>query len=212
MPVSRSPALPISLTRKVSPHPDINMRFVPSDPLTPDLIAAVRSGDRAAFEVLFRAWYARLAEYAAHLLASADAAEDAVQDVFIAVWDRRASLPDHTKLAAYLHRAVRNRAFNQMRDRRVVERWAEDPEHAERQSPPADAAVLHAELAVTVSNALRSLAPRTREVFLLSREQGLTYNEIASALDISVKTVETLMGRALRALRTTLGPHVTGDT
>jgi RNA polymerase sigma-70 factor (ECF subfamily) len=188
------------------------MGVVTSDPLTPELLAAVRGGDRRAFERLFRAWYGSLAEYAARLLGNADTAEDAVQEVFVSVWRRREDLPEFGKLAAYLHRAVRNRALNQMRDQQTAERWATAAEIDRPPAPEADAGVLHAELADTIERAVAELPPRTREVFYLSREKGLTYNEIAAALDISVKTVETLMGRALRALRERLGPHVTGDT
>lgn len=188
------------------------MVVVTSDPLTPELLAEVRAGDRRAFERLFRAWYGSLAEYAARLLGNADAAEDAVQEVFVALWRRRDAIPAFDKLAAYLHRAVRNRALNQMRDQQTAERWASAAEVDRPETPHADAEMLYAELANTVARAIEELPPRTREVFYLSREKNLTYNDIAVALDISVKTVETLMGRALRALRETLGPRVTGDT
>jgi RNA polymerase sigma-70 factor (ECF subfamily) len=70
---------------------------------------------------------------------------------------------------------------------------------------------MEADLALALSDALGSLAPRTREVFVLSREQGLTYPQIATTLDISVKTVETLMGRALKALRLRLGGQLLPD-
>lgn len=181
----------------------------PSDPSTPELLAAVRAGDRGAFERLFRHWYARLADYAAGLTRSADTAEDAVQDVFIAIWKRREALPEHTKLAAYLHRAVRNRALNQLRGQQSTDGLSDAAEDDAPTATSADAELLTGELSDAIARALAELAPRTREVFQLSREQGLTYNEIAAALDISVKTVETLMGRALRQLRTRLSPHIT---
>jgi RNA polymerase sigma-70 factor (ECF subfamily) len=172
--------------------------------LDPDTIAAVRSGDRAAFERLFRAWYARLAEYAAGITRSRDTAEDVVQEVFIAVWRRRDALPDADKVGAYLHRAVRNRALNQLRGQKGMSSLS-DEEMEEPASPvAADADVEYADLASAVAAALDSLAPRTREVFLLSREQELTYAQIADTLGLSVKTVETLMGRALRAMRARL--------
>jgi RNA polymerase sigma-70 factor (ECF subfamily) len=78
--------------------------------------------------------------------------------------------------------------------------------------PEADAQVLHGELADAVRTAIDALPPRTREVFMMSRDQGLTYQQIADALDLSVKTIETLMGRALRSLRVRLTPHVTRGT
>lgn len=177
------------------------MGFVPSDILTPELIASVRAGDREAFEQVFRLWYSRLADYAYRVAGSRDGAEDAVQDVFIAVWQRRTLIPDAEKLPAYLHRAVRNRALNQVRAVKTADRAAAELGVELREAPPADADVLEREVSDAIESALAALPPRTREVFQLSREQGLTYQQIADALEISVKTVETLMGRGLRALR-----------
>ena len=171
------------------------------DLLTPEFLARLRLGDGDAFERLFRAWYAPLADYAARLVASADAAEDVVQDVFVAIWERRAELPDAGKLAAYLYRSVRNRGLNVIRGQATASRAV-----AQMDADPAVQPVVHErfeqeEVAAAVAAALESLAPRTREVFLLSRNQGLTYAQIAETLGISVKTVETLMGRGLRELR-----------
>jgi RNA polymerase sigma-70 factor (ECF subfamily) len=177
------------------------MGLVASETLTPELIASVRAGDRGAFEQLFRMWYSRLADYAYRISGSRDGAEDAVQDVFIAVWQRRESLPDKTKVPAYLHRAVRNRALNQIRDAKTSDRVATQLDIESREAPHADADVLEQELSDAIEGALAALPARTREVFQLSREQGLTYQQIADTLEISIKTVETLMGRGLRALR-----------
>jgi RNA polymerase sigma-70 factor (ECF subfamily) len=182
------------------------MVAVTSDPPRPLLAPAVRLGDRAAFEQLFRLWYSRLAEYALRLAGSSDAAEDAVQDVFIALWARRDAMPDDDKLTAYLHRAVRNRVLNQLRDERTAARWASTVDADAFQAPSADDELAQSDLARAIAAALDELPPRTREVFSLSRDRELTYAEIAETLGISVKTVETLMGRALRTLRERLRP------
>jgi RNA polymerase sigma-70 factor (ECF subfamily) len=131
------------------------------------------------------------------MLGERDAAEDAVQEVFVAMWRGRAALPEPAALAGYLHRAVRNRALNQLRQRHGD---AVDPDGVIAPALALDR-VEAAELRERLERALRALPPRTREVFLLSRQQGLTYQAIADTLGISVKTVETLMGRAIAALR-----------
>lgn len=179
--------------------------------LAPETVARARAGDRDAFELVFRHWYPRLADYACRLLDGADAAEDAVQDVFVAIWDRRDRLPDADALAGYLFRAVRNRSLNQLRHRRTAGRLlalhGDDPVIA----PDAETGLEDQELDAAYRAALADLAPRGREIFLLSRDQGLTYPEIARTLGISVKTVETLMGRALAALRERLRPRLGGQ-
>lgn len=169
-----------------------------------DLSVLIRAGDRDAFERLFRDWYARLATYAVRLVGSRDAAEDIVQELFVTLWNRRDQLPDMGALPGYLHRAVRNRALNDLRRRRTAERWLalRDPDPVD--VPVAVSTLVEAELAGRIQAALGALPPRTREVFLLHRDQGLTYGGIAAALGISVKTVETLMSRALRSLRQAL--------
>jgi len=175
-----------------------------TDGFTADELARVRAGDRDAFERLFRSWYARLTSYAANLTAQRDAAEDVVQEVFVAVWARRESLPDFEKLPGYLHRAVRNRSLNHLRQQRTAGRWLAGQEPDPGVPPVAESALVGAEAVQRVRAALAALPPRTREVFLLSRDQGLTYPAIAETLGISVKTVETLMSRALRSLRESL--------
>ena len=167
---------------------------------TPDLLARMAAGDEAAFELLFREWYSRLAEHAWRLLGERDAAEDAVQEVMVGLWRARDRLPEASILPGYLHRAVRNRALNQLRARKGT--MADpDGQMLPAVEPDAPRRLEEEQLASQLSAALTALPPRTREVFLLSREQGLTYAGISETLGISVKTVETLMGRAIRALR-----------
>lgn len=179
---------------------------MPEHALDPALLDAIRRGDRIAYERFFRAWYPRLADYAHRLLGDPDQAEDATQEVLIELWRRRDVLPPAEQLSAYLHRSVRNRALNQLRFRQRIS--GGDPEDLPGQqiAPVAQRRLMEADLAAALADAIADLAPRTREVFVLSREQALTYAQIADTLGISIKTVETLMGRALTALRQRLGP------
>lgn len=179
-----------------------------SDLRAAEALARIRAGDRDAFERLFREWYARLADYALRLLGSRDAAEDAVQEVLVAVWQGRSGLPDAGSLAGYLHRAVRNRALNQLRSRQTAGRWLARQDPEPQIAPEAETGIEDRELDAAYRAALAELAPRNREIFVLSREQGLSYREIATTLGISVKTVETLMGRALKSLRERLTPRL----
>ena len=172
--------------------------------LTSAFTARLRAGDRGAFEQLFRGFYPRLADYALSLLADSDAAEDAVQDVFVAVWDGRERLPEGSRLVGYLYRSVRNRALNQIRGRRTAARWLARVEPDPPVSAVPELALEDRELERAYRAALEEVSARGREVFLLSRDQGLSYSQISELLGISVKTVETLMGRVLKSLRAKL--------
>jgi RNA polymerase sigma-70 factor (ECF subfamily) len=176
------------------------------DLLSPQLLARIRQGDRDAFERFFRGWYPRLADYAVRILRSRDAAEDAVQDVLVALWERREKLPDGSALVGYLFRSVRNRSLNQLRQRRTQGRWLATLDPEPTLEPEAETGIEDQELDRAYRAALAEVSPRGREVFLLSRDHGLSYPQIAETLGISVKTVETLMGRVLRTLRGKLIP------
>ena len=191
--------MPLSLLPAMASDPAVDL-------LSPHLLARIRQGDREAFEKFFWGWYPRLANYAVRILQNRDAAEDAVQDGLIALWERREKLPEGSALVGYLFRSVRNRSLNQLRQRRTHGRWlaALDPEPT--LEPEVETGIEDQDLDQAYRAALAEVSPRGREVFLLSRDHGLSYPQIAETLGISVKTVETLMGRVLRSLRSRLIP------
>lgn len=171
-----------------------------------ELLARIRGGDERAFDIVFRDHYASLVRCAEAMLHRRDLAEEIVQDVLLALWQRRDTLDVEDSLRAYLFRATRNRSLNHIRHA-AIERNAE-PEFAAIEPPdaPAPATLIGEEIDVALHRAIATLPPRCREVFELSRVHGLRYSEIATTLAISVKTVEAQMGKALRVLRTQLAP------
>lgn len=163
-----------------------------------------RPGERL-FEDLFRSYYDELCAYAASYVASAHAAEELVQDLFLDVWERRRERDLSEIGRAYLFRALRNRALNHLRRTRVESRW----QSRARQGPPrlAPSAAEDAELTFTIAivrAVIDDMPPRCREVFLLVRGQGLRYDEAAEVLGISRKTVDAQMVKAVTALRAAL--------
>ena len=171
-----------------------------------ELLGRVKAGDDAAFEAVFREWYAPLVRVAAALLQDNDAAEEVAQDVMHELWRRRKVLDPALSLRAYLLRAVRNRALNQLRHLRVRRQTTPMVEALYEAPMGADQPIVASDLAAAASRAMGELPPRCREVFELSRVHGLRYAEIAEALEISEKTVEAQMGKALRVLRERLAP------
>lgn len=171
-----------------------------------DLLDRIRRGDEGAFDEVFREHYAPLVRSAEAMLHRRDLAEEIVQDVMLALWQRREAFVVEDSLRGYLFRATRNRALNHLRHA-AIERKAE-PELSAVDSPDADAptTLVGEEIDVALQRAISVLPPRCREVFELSRVHGLRYAEIATTLGISVKTVEAQMGKALRVLREQLAP------
>ncbi|MFN8571288.1 MAG: RNA polymerase sigma-70 factor [Gemmatimonadaceae bacterium] len=174
------------------------------------LLERLRTGDEQAFEEIFRTWYPTLVRIAGALLKDREQSEEIVQDVLLELWRRRDQLSGEGSAHAYLIRSTRNRALNAIRHAKIEKREA--PYLASPESSPASAfADLEGEeIGVALNRAIDALPERCREVFRMSRMQGLKYTEIASTLGVSVKTVEAHMGRALRLLREQMAPWLPG--
>jgi RNA polymerase sigma-70 factor, ECF subfamily len=175
-----------------------------------ELLDRLRQGDRDAFDAVFRAHYPALVGVAERISGERAVAEELAQDVMLELWRRRESLAVSESLRAYLVRAARNRALNHLRHERMKVRTAPFAAGERVSQPDAPARVAEAEMDAAVRAAVDSLPERCREVFELSRGQGLRYAEIAGVLGISVKTVEAQMGKALRVLRERLAPWLAG--
>lgn len=174
-----------------------------------DVLHRLRGGDHAAFDAIFRQWYEAVVRTANRIVHDPGVAEEVAQEVLLELWRRREQLPDGSSIPGYLLQAARNRALNHVRHLHVqkksqlfVEQLHEPAEHA---NVDAEA---H-ELQAAIHDAIGNLPPRTREVFLLSRERNLRYSEIAEQLGVSVKAVEANMTRALKMLREELAPFLT---
>jgi RNA polymerase sigma-70 factor (ECF subfamily) len=177
-----------------------------------DLQERIRAGDERAFDSVFRTHYAHLVRVAESMLRERALAEEIAQEVMLELWRRRESLDVEQTFAAYLVRSTRNRALNHIRHQRVVAREAAAAAIEPQASRSAEDELLGVELQQAVREAIDALPEKSREVFRLSREQGLKYAEIASVLEISVKTVEKRMGQALSELRERLAPWLAGGS
>jgi RNA polymerase sigma-70 factor (ECF subfamily) len=173
------------------------------------LVRRIREGDERALEVVFRMHFAGMASFVERYVHTPDVAEELVQDIFLKIWTKRTQLAEIESLKTYLYRAARNQALNYLRRGKLERRWAEEQalEGEPATTFAADDDASGSELAAALQEAIDRLPPRCREVFLLSRDGGLTYSEIARALGISIKTVETQMGRGLKALRNALARY-----
>lgn len=167
-----------------------------------DNFERIKNGDEHAFRNLFEVYYPSLCNYASYLLNDADMAEEVVQGLFVKIWEKRTTLTIETSLRNYLFRSVKNLCANLAAQHKVRQLHAgKIRESLQTSEDAADAFLLDAETALRIENAVNSLPEKRREIFRLSREEGLTYLQIAKQLNISVKTVENQMGFALKSLR-----------
>ena len=127
--------------------------------------------------------------------------EDLAQQVFIRFWEKRHTINITTSAGAYLHRMAVNEALAWMRSKKNQPTDEINATTPFKQEADVEQAYLHEELQQQIQRAVATLPPRCRAVFQLSRFEGLSYAEIAKEMDISVKTVEHQMGKALRVMR-----------
>ena len=172
------------------------------------MLQAIQQGDESAFDALFRRYYEPLCHYASSLTdGDLDEAEDLVQQSFVKLWEQRATLQVQWSVKAYLYKMVHNRCLNRLRDAQTREKYkvynAAQLEQGYENDPGAAS-----ELNERILQALDTLPPECRRIFELSRFEELKYREIADQLGISIKTVETQMGKALRLMRTELADYL----
>lgn len=171
--------------------------------------AQIRAGDEQAFESLYRAHFTALCAFARKFVADPAEAEELVQELFLALWEKRGDLMPTVSMRSYLFAAVRNSCLNHIKHLKVREKFqahslALSPEYA---IDPA-VALQAAELQARITLAIDALPDRCGEIFKLSRYEGMKYQEIADQLQLSPRTVEVQIGKALRLLRTQLEPFL----
>lgn len=172
-----------------------------------DFFKALEEDPEAAFEQLFRAYFPYLCTTAYKFIPRSEIVEDLSQEVFYEIWRRRDNLRINTSLKAYLRRAVINKALNHLRDQKAGAH-TEIPEQKEAPRQYIVGQLEADDMQKLIDSAIDELPEKCRLVFLLSRFDQLSYAEIAERLDISPKTVENQIGKALRLLRERLKPFL----
>jgi len=166
------------------------------------LLASLKKGDEIAFEKVFKTHFDSLYNYAYTILKNESAAEEVVQQVFFKIWEKRESLPEETVLKAYLYRAVHNESLNNIKRQKIrtgYQMYALSG--ASEATNNASGKVNMAELQQELHKAMNGLPEQCRTIFQMSRFEDMKYREIADKLNISPKTVENQMGKALKILR-----------
>lgn len=172
-------------------------------------IKKIKKGDRKTFEKLFLRFYEPLCQFSWQFTRSRHVSEELVQEVFLAVWKSRETLDPQRDIKSYLYQSVRNKALNHIKHEQLAEEYNREIEWL----APAPVTQKHhydeqSEFEEAAKKAIENLPDRARQIYKLSRKDGLTYREISNVMDISVKTVESQMSRALKILRKSLSQYL----
>jgi len=165
------------------------------------LVKSIRDGNEDAFEKMFFDYYTPLCRFSKGYVDTVESARDVVQDVFIKIWSNREKFHIHTSVKAYLFQAVRNHSLNEIEKRNRYQTFEEEYIRETEARNVSDADENPEELTHIIWKIADEMPEKRKAVFTLYREHGLSYKEIASILDITRKTVENQMGRALNFIR-----------
>lgn len=177
------------------------------------LVRVIQRGDKKAFEQLFREWYVRLCLYAESIVRDRDMAEDVVQNVFCGLWEKRQEMQIRESVKAYLYRSVYHAALNTLKHEKVKSAFLD---FIQKQGSIAENNIEylmnkenHDRLVLEVNRVIGRLPEQCRDIFRMSRFEGMKNQQIAFELNISVRTVEVQLYRAMKRLREEL-QHLKG--
>lgn len=171
-----------------------------------DQIAGLQEGNKVVFEWVYKLYFKSLYGYAFALLQTDFEAEEIVQKLFVAIWEKKETLQIQTSLKSYLYRSIHNACMNRIKHEKVKQQYTSHTTHVMKTVKPKNPSQVtqYKELKTSLIKALEELPEQCRTVFQLSRFDGLKYKEIANQLGISEKTVENHMGKALKLMRVKL--------
>lgn len=162
----------------------------------------VKNNDQEAFKEIFERYNALLYSHVVNKLDDADEARDMVQDIFIALWERRSAI-EEINLAGYLFTTARNKILNNIRHKKIITRFEQDFKNfaGNHAANNVESALDNRELEALIAAEIAALPERMRQVFELSRKGHLAHQEIADKLGISKHTVNDHIKASLKILR-----------
>ncbi len=170
-----------------------------------DLVEKVKKSNIEAFDILFMKYSRKLYHFSLGYFKSGADAEDMIQEVFVQLWENRDKLDPQYSFNSYIFTITKNKILNVIR-KRVYENKYLDTVSAKQILPnfTTDDQMDFKELLEISEEAIDTLPPKRKQIFKMSRNEGMTYEEIAAELGISKKTVENQMGATLKTLRSYL--------
>jgi RNA polymerase sigma-70 factor (family 1) len=181
-----------------------------------NILDELKDGNEKGYKQLFYYYYRKLCLYAESFVNDPALAEDIVQDTFFSIWEKREELNIEVSLKSYLYRAIHNRCIHYLRHLKVLEKQSKYYSLKLREAEilmriyedTASSGLYKDELEALVSQSIQSLPEKTREIFILSRENGLKNQEIADKLGLTIKAIEYHISKALENLRIQLKDYL----
>lgn len=170
------------------------------------LFNLIKKNNQKAFEDLFNKYYQTLCDFSYMMTSNKSLAEEVVADVFANIWIKRKKIHIDKNLQSYLFKSTKNLTISYIRkNKKPIVFFDEDTFFSQSLFVNQEVKKTKKEMKVEAENLLKIVPERSREVFILHRYNELKYKDIAEMLNISVKTVEKHMSKALKLLRENYG-------
>lgn len=173
------------------------------------LVKRLKRSDKKAFDRLYRTHEEKLYAFAYKLTHSHEEAKEIVQYTFLKIWEKRSTIDEEKNFEAFLFTIARNKVYNKARKRTYAHAYENYLKNklSHRQNNGTEESLQYHETWEIVQNAIEQLPPRRKEVFTMSRMNGLSNREIANLTDTSVSNIENHINKALKVLRVYLSNH-----
>nr|WP_319998398.1 RNA polymerase sigma-70 factor [uncultured Draconibacterium sp.] len=174
-----------------------------------EYLEGLKNGNEKVFRLIIDHWYSKLFNFAIGFLNNEENAKEVIQDVFLLLWEHRFQLNENTVLNAYLFTLTRNHCIDIIRREKLTLQFRKDKQDEyKRLSESYNALsdkildnIFVEELQNEINNAINSLPNQCKKIFILSRQEGLKNREISEKLNLSLKTVEAHITKAIRQIR-----------
>ena len=170
------------------------------------LLDKLAEGDHSAFGSIFEVYYKDLVMFAFTFTKNAEDAEEAVQEVFVRLWEKRQVLNLQGSLKSYLLKSVQNQCLDELRRRKIREHYTENQDIESLYVNDTEDYILYTDLLNHIDQLLAQMPDEVAQTFRMNRFDGLKYQEIAQQLNVSLRTVESRISKALRILHQALKP------
>jgi len=173
------------------------------------LIVRLKNGDQTAFELLFHFYYPGLVVYSSQFTTDKNEAEEIVQDFFVRFWQKHQQLIPSDSLKNYFFSSVKNSSLNFLKHKKIEERYIKEMgELSNHHLVYEPDLYIDSELQEKIKHGINNLPEKCQEIFIMSRIRGMKNDEIAAELNLSKRTVETQITKALKVLRVELKDYI----
>lgn len=174
-----------------------------SDIVTKEVLADFQKGDHKAFEVVFLAYYNKVKNFIRGFIKSESETEELTQELFVNLWSNHAVIDPDKSFNSYLHMVAHNSVIDFLRHRLVHQKFISNSSHIEY-SPSSEDEMIGRETSLLIDLLVDKMPPQRKQIYILSRQKGLSNSEIATQLNTTKRNVESQLSFALKELRSAI--------